>query len=171
MLKVMLATIVLFLAPVGIEAADVPVLKGRINDYANVLDAHARVNLESRLAAYEKETAHQIAVLTVPSLGGEAIEAFSLRVANTWALGRKDLDNGVLLLVVPNERKLRIELGKQMAGHVSNAQTSSIIADMLVQFRKGDLGGGIELGVTQLMKECRAYKIQISKSSPESDKP
>jgi uncharacterized protein len=171
MLKVLLATFVLLLAPVGVEAADVPILKGRVNDYANVLDAKLQASLESRLTAYEKETAHQIAVLTVSSLGGETIEAFSLRVANTWGLGRKGLDNGVLLLVAPSERQVRIEVGKQMSVYVSDAQAGRIIADMTAQFKKGDLGGGVELGVTQLMKACRVYKIPTSKPSPDSTRP
>jgi uncharacterized protein len=171
MLKVLLATFVLLVAPVGVKATDVPVLKGRINDYANVLDEKLEASLESRLTAYEKETLHQIAVLTISSLGGETIEAVSLRVANTWGLGRKGLDNGVLLLVAPSERQVRIEVGKQMGVYVSDVQAGHIIADMTAQFKKGDLGAGVELGVAQLMKACRAYKIPTSKASPDSARP
>jgi uncharacterized protein len=171
MSKILTSVLVLLLATVGAKAADVPALKSRINDYAVVLDVKLRAGLESRLAAYEKETTHQIAVLTVTSLNGEAIEAFSLRVANAWGLGRKGLDNGVLLLVAPRERQVRIELGKQMGVYVSDAQAASITAGMLVLFKNGDLGGGVELGVTELMKACRAYKIPMAKQSSESARP
>jgi hypothetical protein len=92
-------------------SADVPTLRGRVDDYAGLLQPQVREQLESRLARYEQETTHQIAILTVPSLHGESIEAFSRRVANTWALGRKGLDNGVLVTVAPTERSVRIELG------------------------------------------------------------
>jgi hypothetical protein len=99
-------------------------------------------------------------VLTVRSLEGESIESFSLRVARAWALGQKGLNNGVLLTVAPNERKVRIELGKGMSRYVSDAQAQEIISDMLRSFRAGDIGRGVQLGVTQLMKACRAYKFR-----------
>lgn len=87
MMRLLLATTLLLIGVAN--AADVPKLQGRVNDYAGVLQRKTRTDLESRLARYERETTHQIAVLTVPSLGGEPIEAFSLRVANAWALGRR----------------------------------------------------------------------------------
>jgi uncharacterized membrane protein YgcG len=137
----------------------VPAHKSRVNDYANILDPGQRADLEAQLRAYEKETRHQIAVLTVRSLEGESIESYSLRVAKAWALGQKGLNNGVLLTVAPNERKVRIELGKGMSRYVSDTQAQEIISEMLVSFRAGDIGRGVQLGVTQLMKACRAYKL------------
>ena len=139
----------------------VPRLIGRVNDYANILTSPEHADLEARLAAYEKETTHQIVVLTVPSLRTETIESFSLRVANAWKIGRKDLDNGVLVTVAPNDRKARIELGYGMNRFVSDTTAQQILADSMVpQFRAGRFGHGIELGVERLMEVCRAYKVQ-----------
>jgi uncharacterized protein len=159
MFKVLLSAVLLLLLPLGAEAG-VPAYKGRVNDYAAILDAKQRASLEKRLREYEKETRHQIAVLTVVSLEGESIESYSLRVANAWALGRKGLDNGVLLTVAPRERKVRIELGKKMSLYVSNVQAQGVIDDMLVSFRAGDLEGGVLVGVNRLMEVCRAYKLR-----------
>jgi uncharacterized protein len=138
---------------------DVPKLEGRVNDYAKILTSQEREALNATLAQYEIETTHQIVVLTVPSLDGEAIDTFSLRVANTWKLGRKGLDNGVLVTVAPTERRVRIELGIGMNRFVSDADAKRIIEEtMAPEFRAGHFGKGITLGVERLMAECRAYK-------------
>lgn len=121
-LRLLLATTLLLIGVAN--AADVPKLQRRVNDYAGVLQRNTRTDLEARLARYERETTHQIAVLTVPSLGGEPIEAFSLRVANAWALGRRGVDNGVLVTIAPTEHQVRIELGKGM-GRRSDASVLS----------------------------------------------
>jgi uncharacterized protein len=82
-------------------------------------------------------------------------------VANAWKIGRKDLDNGVLVTVAPNDRKARIELGYGMNRFVSDTTAQQILADSMVpQFRAGRFGHGIELGVERLMEVCRAYKVQ-----------
>ena len=95
-------------APPAVDAAAqgqwVPPLKTRVNDYTNILPNTEQQALEARLAAYEAETRHQIAVLTISSLKGEAIDDFSLRVANTWGIGQKGLDNGIQVTVAPTER-------------------------------------------------------------------
>src|SRR6185312_94062 len=95
----------LLLGSIG-DAAEVPRLAGRVNDYAGVLPAEDRVELEKTLAAYELETTHQVAVLTVKSLSGESIESLSLRVSSAWRLGRKGFDNGVLVTLAPMEHKV-----------------------------------------------------------------
>jgi uncharacterized protein len=139
----------------------IPQLVGRVNDYAEILTPKERADLDAQLAAYERETMHQIAVLTVQSLHAETIEAFSFRVANAWALGRKNLDNGVLVVVAPNDRRARIELGDGMSQFVSDSAAQKIMDESMVpQFRAGHFGRGIELGVQQLMEVCRAYKVQ-----------
>ena len=131
-----------------------------MNDYANVLTAQQRADLERRLGEYEAQTTHQIVVLTVPSLQGELIEAYSLRMANAWKLGRKDADNGVLLTVAPLDSKARIELGVGMSRFVSDATVARIMREaMIPHFRDRQFANGIEAGVERLMTECRAYKV------------
>ena len=92
------------------EALDVPPLRGRVNDYAGVMSQEQRRSLESQLGQFEQETGHQVAVLTVPTLEGEDIEGFSIRVAESWKIGKKGFDNGVILVVAVKERRLRLEV-------------------------------------------------------------
>ncbi len=151
---------VLLLRSPNANPGEVPQLAGRVNDYANVLSIEERADLEKILRAYEAETTHQIAVLTVQSLHGESIEDFSLKVANAWGLGQKGLDNGVLVTLAPEEHAVRIELGAGMNKYVSDAEAKRIIDEtMLPAFRVGDMRGGLRRGVDQLLEVCRAYKI------------
>ncbi|HEX9442960.1 MAG TPA: TPM domain-containing protein, partial [Candidatus Binatia bacterium] len=92
-------------------APTIPPLKARVNDYANLLPAERARALEQRLEQFENQTGHQIAVLTVPTLDGEDIEGFGIRVAESWKLGKKGADNGAVLVIAQKDRKLRIEVG------------------------------------------------------------
>jgi uncharacterized protein len=149
---------VLFLyAP--LEALEVPPLRGRINDYAGILPGDRAQTLESRLAAFEKETGHQIALLTVPSLEGDPLEDFSIRVAESWKIGKKGFDNGAILLIAQKDRKLRIEVGYGLEGVLPDAIASRIIQEVIVpRFRAGDFPGGIEAGLNAL--------VQVVKGEP-----
>lgn len=159
MLRIALVTALVYAGVVC--AADVPKLQGRVNDYAGLLQPQARQSLETSLATFERETTHQIVILTVSSLGGESIEAFSLRVAKSWALGRKGLDNGVLVTLVPAEHKTRIELGFGMNRYVSDADARKIIDEaMIPAFREGHYDIGLKRGIDRLFVECRAYRVQ-----------
>lgn len=138
----------------------VPPLEGRVTDLADVLSPAERDRLERMLAGYEEETSHQIAVLLVSTLAGEDIDAFSLRVANTWGLGQKGIDNGVLVTLAMKERAVRIELGFGMEKYISNETAKSIIDGvMLPAFRKGDYAGGLEAGLEQLMGLGRRFVV------------
>jgi uncharacterized protein len=160
--RALLAVLVLlFLGATG-APPDVPRLTGRVNDYAGILSVGARQEFGGALARYESETTHQIAVLTVSSLKDEPIEVFSLRVANAWRLGRKGLDNGVIVTIAPNERRIRIELGTGMSRYVSDAQARSVIDSMTPLFRAGNFDGALRLGLERLMDACRAYRIDRS---------
>jgi uncharacterized protein len=155
-----LVFVVLLLGSPFANAGEVPQLVGRVSDYANVLSVEERADLEKTLRAYETETTHQIAVLTVQSLRGESIEDLSSRVANAWGLGQKGLDNGVLVTLAPAERAVRIELGTGMSKYVSDDEAKRIIDEtMIPAFRTGDIKGGLRRGVVQLREVCRAYKI------------
>ena len=149
-------------APLGV-AADyqwIPRLEGRVTDVANVLSSADRESLAGLLARYERETSHQIGVLLIPTLSGESIESFSLRVANSWKLGQKGLDNGILVTLAMKERSVRIELGLRMEKFISNAAAQSIINNSMVPaFRKGDYAGGLHAGLEQLMSEGRKFVV------------
>lgn len=125
-------------------ALAVPPLEGRINDHAGILSSAARTALEERLAQFETKTGHQLAVLTIPSLEGDAIEDFSIRVVENWKLGKKGKDDGVLVLVVSKDRKMRIEVGYGLEGDLPDATAGRIIRDIMVpQFKLGDFEHGI----------------------------
>lgn len=135
-----------------------PRLAGRITDLAGILSSQESASLDRLLADYERETTHQLAVLTVPTLSGESIEAFSLRVTNAWGLGRKDVDNGILVVVAPVERKVRIELGLGFERYITNAQAGEIIrVQMAPRFRENEFAKGLDQGLRELMRQGRAF--------------
>lgn len=133
-------------------ALDVPPLTGRVVDLAHVLPADVTALLTRDLEAHEAKTTNQVAVLILPSLEGDPLEEFSHRVATTWKLGRKGTDNGVLLLVSLNDRKVRIEVGYGLEGTLTDLRSAHIIRHELVpRFRTGDLPGGIAAGVQAIL--------------------
>lgn len=133
-------------------AADVPYLSGRIVDNAELLGAEAKRRLDARLRAHEAETGNQIVVLTVPSLAGESVEAYAEQVFNAWKLGQKGRDNGVLVLVAPSERRMRIEVGYGLEGTLTDVAASRIIRNVMTpRFREGDFEAGIEQGVAAVI--------------------
>ena len=139
----------------------IPAMAGRIVDQASILSTEDATQIAKLLEAYERETTHQIAVLTVRSLEGEAIESFSLRIARAWQLGRRGDDNGIVLVVAPKERSVRIELGAGFETFISNERASEIISkDMVPSFKRGAWSEGIGRGVAQLMRDARAYSVQ-----------
>ena len=134
-------------------ALEVPYLSGRINDTANMLSSGVVVELEEMLKAYEDSTTNQIVLLTIPSLEGESLEDYSLRVAETWKLGQKGVDNGVLLLIARDDRKLRIEVGYGLEASVTDAISTMIINGIITpRFKQGDFEGGIREGLIALTK-------------------
>lgn len=142
-----LAALSLLILAAGAAALDVPFLAGRVNDEARLLDAGASSALESTLKDYETRTGRQIAVLTIPSLAGEPLEEFSLKVARTWKLGRKGKDDGVLILVARDDRKVRLEVGYGLEGALPDALAGRIIRDVMVpRFRGGAFAAGIQEG-------------------------
>lgn len=141
-----------FVLESAVSALDVPPLRGRINDYAALLPGDRAQALESRLAAFEKETGHQVAVLTVPGLEGDSLEDFSIRVAEAWKIGKKGFDNGAILLIAQKDRKLRIEVGYGLEGVLPDAIANRIVQEVIVpRFREGDFSGGIEAGLNAIL--------------------
>ncbi len=140
------------LAASSVHALEVPTLSGRVNDYAHLLSAETVRSIESVLATLERTDSTQVAVLTVPTLAGENLEEFSMKVAETWAIGRKDRDNGVILLVAQAERKVRIEVGRGLEGKLTDLMCGRIIRNaMAPRLKKGDMDGGIQAGVSAIV--------------------
>ena len=137
----------------GVPALDVPPLSARVNDTAGMLSPAAAAALEAKLADYETATTNQLVLLTVPSLKGDILESFSVRVAEAWKIGRKRVDNGVIVVIIKDERKIRIEVGYGLEGSLTDAVSSRIISETIgPRFRGGDFEGGIAAGFEALMQ-------------------
>jgi len=137
-------------------ALDVPALNGRVNDYANMLGPATEQQLASLLADLEQTDSTQIVVLTINSLEGQNLEEYSLKVAETWAIGQKDKDNGALLLIAKNDRKLRIEVGYGLEGKLTDLASSRIIRDIITpRFKQGNFDQGVIDGVGAMVATVR----------------
>ncbi len=150
-----------------------PPLRARVNDLADAIPADVEPRLEAKLADFERETSHQIVVLTVPTLEGEPIEPFALRVAEEWKLGQKGVDNGILLAVAVKDRRARIEVGYGLEGVVPDVIAKRILEDVMFErFRAGDFAGGIEAGVDALISAARGEVVDLPparEGSPHED--
>jgi uncharacterized protein len=159
-----------FAAPLS-WAADVPYLTGRVVDNAEILALATRERLVAVLKAHEDASTDQIAVLTVPSIGGEAIEQYATRVFDVWKLGQKGKDNGVLVIVVPNDRKMRIEVGYGLEGTLTDVASSRIIRDrMTPRFKEGNYDRGVSDGIDAIIAtlEGRGDAAPASSVTPSS---
>jgi uncharacterized membrane protein YgcG len=136
------------------QRADVPYLTGRVVDNAEVMKAGTRRRLAEQLQAHEQKTTNQVAVLTVPTIHGESVEEYAVRVFEQWKLGGKGKDNGVLVVVVPQDRRMRIEVGYGLEGTFTDAAASRIVRDVMTpRFRQGDYDGGISQGVGAILAQ------------------
>jgi len=131
----------------------VPPLKAHVTDLTATLSGPQIQELESRLAGFERGKGSQIAVLMLPSTQPETIEEYSIRVADAWKIGRARVDDGVILIVAKNDRKLRIEVGRGLEGAIPDAVAKRVVSDVIApHFRSGDFYGGIAAGTGALMK-------------------
>jgi len=149
----MLVFILLIASGVGAAEFEVPALRSAVTDRAGILSPETRQQLESALRQLQSVGETQLAVLTLPDLAGLTIEQASIRVAEEWKLGSKDADNGVLLLVARDERKVRIEVGQGLEGSLTDAYSKRIIDEGITPlFRQGDMNGGVTFGVYQIAR-------------------
>lgn len=159
---------VLFLIP-GFSFAQkiVPELWGqRVHDEAHVLKTETIDQLERDLKAHEDSTSNQIAILIIPSLEGEVLENYTLRVVEKWKLGSKDKDNGVLLFVSVDDHKMRIEVGHGLEGVLTDALCNRIIRNKLAPaFRRGDYDGGIQAGIKAIVQSIQGEYEAASAST------
>lgn len=132
-------------------AAELPALTGRVVDSAGMMDAASRQALDAKLAAFEQKSSDQIVVATIPSLDGEALEPYANRLFRAWKLGQAGEDNGILLLVARDDRKMRIEVGYGLEGTLTDLHSRLIIENMVPAFRAGDFSGGITKAVDDII--------------------
>lgn len=134
------------------DVVPVPPLTARVTDTTGMLTDSQRAELESRLAAFEARKGAQIAVLIVPSTGDETIEQYSIRVAEAWKIGRSAVDDGAILLIARDDRKLRIEVGYGLEGALPDVTAKRIIRDIITPpFRAGDYNAGISAGIDAMI--------------------
>lgn len=152
------------------SALDVPPLTGRVVDVSHVLPKSTVELLTTQLAAHEAQSSNQVAVLIIPSLEGEPLEEFSHRVATTWKLGQKGTDNGALLLVAIQERKVRIEVGYGLEGVLTDARSAQIIRHEIVpRFRAGDIPAGVAGGISAILKTIEGTYRASEKAVPRQE--
>ncbi|WP_147819589.1 TPM domain-containing protein [Salidesulfovibrio onnuriiensis] len=149
------AALVLFTA-LSAFALDVPALKGRVNDYANMITPKAESQLNEMLAHFEASDSTQFVVLTVPSLEGDSLEDFSMRVAEAWKVGHKGKDNGALLVVSEGDHKMRIEVGYGLEGVLTDVLAGQIVDNVIApEFKQGRYDDGFLLGAAAMVKAAR----------------
>ncbi len=152
----------------------IPVLNSRVTDVINLFSAQEKQLLEQKLIAYEQNTGSQIVVLIVETTGIETIEEYSMRVAEEWKIGTAEKDDGIILLIAKNDRKLRIEVGYGFEADVPDVAAKWIIDEQITpEFKKGDFVGGINKGIDQLINltsgtvtydQIYAQKIKTAKN-------
>jgi len=137
-------------------ALEVPPYKGYVNDYADMISPQVEVRLERALQSFDLTDSTQIAVLTVPSLQGDSLEEFSIRTVDRWQVGRKGKDNGVLLLVARDERKVRIEVGRGLEPVLTDLLSGRIIDRIITpSFKAGRFDQGFEAGLAAIVQATR----------------
>ncbi len=171
MLRGFLGLVLAWLMLVGLGAAaqaqdggvlPVPALSSHVIDQASALAAPQRQALDDKLAAFEQERGTQLVVLIVPTTQPEDIAAYAQRVGDTWKIGRREVGDGLLLVVALNDRRVRIEVAKALEGAVPDLAASRIIEGAIVPaFKRGDVAAGIDAGVDQLMARVRGENLPL----------
>ena len=150
--RLAIGIIALLYTALAVFAVNFPALTGRIVDQANIIPADTRSAIEPKLADLEAKSGIQLVVATVTSLEGQEIEPYANELFRSWKLGEKAKNNGVLLLVAPNERRVRIEVGYGLEGTLTDALSKVIITNAITpRFKTGDFSGGISRGVDDII--------------------
>jgi uncharacterized protein len=160
----------------ALAALDFPPLTGRVVDQANIMTPESRSELETKLKDLEDKSGIQLVVATVKSLQGGDIETYANELFRAWKLGQAQKNNGVLLLIAPNEHRVRIEVGYGLEGTLTDALSSVIISSAIVpRFKTGDFSGGISRGVDGIISVLSGdtsdwqRKVDVRQDDPESD--
>ncbi|MEO0691107.1 MAG: TPM domain-containing protein [Pseudomonadota bacterium] len=173
----MLRRFLLILAAVGAllaspaSAQSFPELTGRVVDQANILPAETEAQLTAELAALETQSNRQLVVATVNSLEGYDISDYGNRLGREWGIGQEGEDNGAILLVAPNERRVRIEVGYGLEGYLTDALSALIIQNVILPpFREGDLPGGVVAGTQAMIAQLQLPPEEAAKVAAEASK-
>ncbi len=164
-----LVVFLFFISLLSLFALDVPPLRGRVNDYADIISPSTERLLNEKLKKLEESDSTQVVILTVPSLKGDSMEDFSIRVVEKWKIGQKGLDNGVLLLVSKNDRKVRIEVGYGLEGRLTDLLAGRIIDyEIIPAFKSGNFDEGFVRGVDAIVKAVKGeYKAPANAKKSE----
>ncbi|PZU09262.1 TPM domain-containing protein [Sphingomonas sp.] len=153
----LLALALTILVPSAGIAQTFPKLTGLVVDDAHVIPDDRKAALEAKLEAFQQQTQRQLVIATIPDLQGYAIEDYGYRLGRSWRVGLKDADNGVILIVAPKERKVRIEVGRRLEPVMTDALSSIIIRNRIVPaFKNDDMAGGIEAGTDAIIAQLSA---------------
>jgi uncharacterized protein len=167
-----LALIAVLVALPALAAPTFPTLTGRVVDEAQVLSPDTERDLTEKLENLETTTGRQLVVATVPSLQGYPIEDYGYQLGRTWGVGQKDKDDGVILLVAPNDRKVRIEVGYGLEPVLTDALSSVIIQSVILpKFRDGDLPAGVVAGTDALIEQLSLPADQAKARVAEASQP
>ena len=143
----------------------IPALTGHVIDTTATLSATQLEALEAKLTAFEASSGAQVVVLMVPTTQPEDIASYANRVGNAWKIGRKEVGDGLILLVAKNDRKLRIEVAKTLEGAIPDLAASNIINDAITpRFKQGDFAGGVDAGVDQIMALVKGETLPAPKA-------
>ncbi|PIE56554.1 MAG: methanol dehydrogenase [Desulfobulbus propionicus] len=145
-------SLLLVFMAVNVQARDIPKLTARVNDLAGLLSPGTVQQLEGSLASFEREQSTQIVILTITSLDGDNLEDFAIRLAEQWQIGQQGLDNGAILIIARNERKIRIEVGYGLEGSLTDLVAGRIIRTVIrPHFKRGDFDAGVLAGTSAMM--------------------
>src|SRR5262245_11613334 len=148
------------LSPTPALSADIPYLTGRVVDNAQILSPDARIRLTAALKTHEQATSNQIVVLTVPTIQPEGVEEYAVGVFNSWKLGQRERNNGILVVVVPQDRRMRIEVGYGLEPTLTDAVAGAIIRDVMAPaFKRADYDAGVENGVAAIIARLEGRTV------------
>lgn len=143
---------------------------GFVNDFASLYSSRFRVDLEENLTAFKNQTGAEIAVVTIPALSGETIETYAVKLFEDWKIGRKDLDNGLLLLIAKEDRAVRIEVGYGVEQYVTDGRAGDIIRNKIVPaFKNNDFEGGTLAAITQFEEYIADKSIAPKETGKSND--
>lgn len=166
-IRLLLLPFLLVCGSVFAQDAELPTLTGRVVDQAELLDAQTEARLTSMLAAHEQATSEQVVVVTVPNLQGRSIEDFGVQLGRAWGIGQQGEDNGALLIVARDERRIRIEVGYGLEGRLTDAQSSMIINGIIAPaFQQGDFSRGISEGAAAMVQVLGGDPLQSAAMRP-----
>ncbi|HOF34878.1 MAG TPA: TPM domain-containing protein [Spirochaetota bacterium] len=172
MKKILFLSFIIAIFPFIVQAQEIPDLKGRINDYADMFSEETEKDLEEKLAELEKTDSTQIAVLSVNSLEGYPIEEFSIKTAEKWKIGQKGKDNGVILIFSKTDRKIRIEVGYGLEEKLTDLTAGRIIDNEITpKFKVGLFDQGLKSGIDAVISVVKGTYTFDGNSGNDSESP